>query len=85
MIALLGTFKGQFSSLQSLIHVRLFANPWTEAHQASLSITSSWTLLKLMSIKSVMSYNHLILCCPLLLPSIFPSISVFSKESVLPI
>ena len=74
----------QFSSVQSLSHVRLFATPWTEAHQASLSITNSWTLLKLMSITSVMPSNHLILCHPLLLPpSIFPSIRVFSSESVL--
>ena len=58
--------------------------PWTAAHQASLSITNSWSLLKLMFIDSVMPSNHLILCCPLLLPSsIFPSIRVFSKESVL--
>ena len=60
--------------------------PWTAARQASLSITNSWSLLKLMSIDSVMLYNHLILCHPLLLlPSIFPSIRVFSNESVLPI
>ena len=58
-------------------------NPWTAAHQASLSITNSQSLLKLMSIKSVMPSNHLILCHPLLLPSIFPSIRVFSNESVL--
>ena len=64
--------------------VRLFATPWTAAHQASLSITNSWSLLKLMSIKSVMPSNHLTLCHPLLLlPSIFPSIRVFSNESVL--
>ena len=67
---------------QSLCHVRLFVTPWTAAHQASLSITNSWSLLKLMSIVSVMPSNHLILCCPLLLlPSIFPSIGVFSNES----
>jgi len=61
-------------------------NPWTAAHQASLSITNSWSPPKLMSIDSVMPSNHLILCCPLLLPpSIFPSISVFSNESALPI
>ena len=69
---------------QSLSHVLLFATPWTIACQASLSITNSWSLLKLMFIKSVMPSNHLILCCPLLLlPSIFPSIRVFSSESVL--
>ena len=74
----------QFSSVQSLSRVRVFATPWTAAHQASLSITNSWSLLKLMSIESVMPSNHLILCCPLLLPpSIFPSIRVFSNESVL--
>ena len=67
-----------FSSVQSISHVRLFATPWTVAHQASLSITNSWSLLKLMSIESVMPTNHLILCCPLLLlPLIFPSIKVF--------
>ena len=67
-----------------LSHVRLFATPWTAAHRASLSITNSWTLLKVMSIESVMPSNHLILCRPLLLlPSIFPSIRVFSNESVL--
>ena len=62
----------------------LFATPWTAGHQASLSLTNSWNLLKLMSIKLVMPSNHLILCRPLLLPpSILPSIRVFSKESVL--
>ena len=72
------------SSVQSLRHVRLFVTPWTEAHQASLSITNSQSLLKLMSIESVMPSNHLILCPPLLLlPLIFPSIRVFSNESVL--
>ena len=71
-------------SVQSLSHVWLFATPWTAAPQASLSTASSWSLLKLMSIKSVVPSNHLILCCPLLLlPSIFPSIGVFSNESVL--
>ena len=75
-----------FSSVQSLSRVRLFVTPWTAAHQASLSITKSQSLLKLMSIESVMPSNHLILCHPLLLlPSIFPSIRVFSNESVLPI
>ena len=65
-------------------HVRLFVTPWTAAHKASLFITNSQSLLKLISIESVMPSNHLILCCPLLLlPSIFPSIRVFSNESVL--
>ena len=74
----------QFSSVQSLSHARLFATPRTAACQASLSITNSWSLLKLMSIESVMPSNHLTLCRPLLLPpSIFPSIRVFSNESVL--
>ena len=75
-----------FSSVQSLSHARLFVTPWAAVRQASLSITNSWSLLKLMSIESVMPSNHLILCHPLLLPpSIFPSIRVFSNESVLPI
>ena len=70
-------------SVQLFSHVRLFVTPWTAAGQASLSITSSWSLLKLISIKSMRS-NHLIFCYPLLLlPSIFPSIRVFSSESVL--
>ena len=73
-----------FSSVQSLSHLWLSATPWTATRQASLSITNSWSLFKLMSIESVMPSNHLILCCPLLpLPSIFPSIRVFSSESVL--
>ena len=72
------------SSVQSLSCVQLFASPWTAACQASLSITNSKSLLKPMSIESVMPSNHLNLCCPLLLlPSIFPSIRVFSKESAL--
>ena len=72
------------TSVQSLSCVRLFATPWAAARQASLSTTNSRTLLKLTSIKSVMPSNHLILCHPLLLlPSIFPSIRVFSNESVL--
>ena len=72
------------SSVQSLSRVRLFATPCTAARQASLSITSSWSLLKLIFIESVMPSNHLILCRPLLLlPSILPSIRVFSSESVL--
>ena len=74
----------QFSSVQSLGCVRLSATPWTTAHQASLSITNSWSLLKLMSIESVMPFNHLILCHPLLLvPLIFPSIRVSSNELAL--
>ena len=76
--------RNQFSSVWSLSHVWLFVTPWTAALQASLSITNSWSLLKLMSIESVMPPNHLILCRPLLLPLwIFPSIRVFSNESVL--
>ena len=74
----------QFSSFLSLSRVWLFGTPWTAAHQASLSITISWSLLKLMSIASVMPSNHVILCRPLLLlPSIFPSIRIFSSESAL--
>ena len=77
-------YTSQFSSFQLLSLVQLFATPWTAACQASLSITNSWSLLKLMSIESVMPSNHLILCHPLLLhPSIFPSSRVFSNESVL--
>ena len=74
-----------FSSVQSLSRVRLIATLWTAAHQASLSITNSRSLLKLMSIESVMPFNHHILCHPLLLPSFFPSIRVFSNESALSI
>ena len=78
-----GKFSNR-SSVQSLSHVQLFATPWTPARQASLSITNSQSLLKLMSIESVMPSNHLILCRLLLLPtSIFPSIRVFSNGSVL--
>ena len=74
----------QFSSVQYLSHVWLFATPWTAACQASLYITNSRSLLKLMSIELMVPSNHLILCCPhLLLPSIFPSIRVFSNESAL--
>ena len=74
----------QFSSLPSLSRVRLLVTPWTAACQASLSITNSWSLLKLMSIALVMPSNHLISCCPLLLlPSVLSSIRVFSNESVL--
>ena len=83
-IELLGTLKiVLFSSVQSLSHVRLFVIPWTITRQASLSITNSWSLLKLTSIESVMPSNHLILCHPFLLPSILPSIRVFSKGLVL--
>ena len=72
------------SSVQSLSRVRLFVTPWTAACQASLSVTNSWSLLKLMSVDSVMPSNHLILCRPLLLlTSIFPSIRVFSNKSTL--
>ena len=72
-----------FISFQSLSHVQLFVSPWTAAHQASLSITNSWRLFKLMSIVLLKPSNQLIFCCSLLLPpSIFPSIKVFSNESV---
>ena len=74
----------QFSSVQSLSCVRLFATPWIAAHQASLSITNSWSSLRVMSIESVMPSSHLILCRPLLLlPPVPPSIRVFSSESTL--
>ena len=75
--------RGVFNSVQSLSRIQLFVTPWTMARQASLCITNPWSLLKLMSIESVMPSNHLILCHPLLSPSIFPSIRVFSNESVL--
>ena len=75
----------RFSSVQSLSHVQLFATPWTTACQASLSITNSQSLVKLMSIDSMTLSKHLILRCPLLPPSIFPSTTVFSNESVPPI
>ena len=76
--------SSDISSVQSLSRVQLFATPWTTARQASLTTTNSWSLFKLLSIESVMPSNHLILCHPLLLPSsIFPSIRVFSNESVL--
>ena len=71
------------ASPTQLSHVQLFATPWTTACQASLSITNSWRVLKLMSIKSVMPSNHLNFCCPFLLSSVFPSIRVFSSESAL--
>ena len=74
----------RISSVQSLSHVQLFATPWTAAHQVSLSITNSWRLIKLTSIELVIPSDNLILCHPLLLlPLIFPSIQVFSNESVL--
>ena len=74
----------EFNSVQSISHVQLFATPWTTAQQASLFITNSWSLLKFMSCELVMPSNHLLLCHPLLLlPSVFPSIRVFSSESVL--
>ena len=76
-------FISQFSSVQLLSHLQLFVTPWIAAHQASLSITNSRSSLKLMSIESVMSSSHLILCHPLLLPPIPPSIRVFSNESSL--
>ena len=77
-------FCNTVSSVPSLSCVRLYATPWTAAGEASLSITNSRSLLKLMSIESVMPSNHLILCSPLLLPpAIFPSMSIFSNESVL--
>ena len=79
-----GTLSSVSQSVQLLSHVRLFATPWTAAHQASLSITNSQSLLKLMSIELVLPSNHLILCCPLLLPpTIFHSFRVFSNESIL--
>ena len=75
-------YKKVYSSVQSLSRVQLFATPWTAALQASLSITNSWSLPKPMSIELVMLSNHLILCHPLIrLPSIFPTIRVFSNES----
>ena len=78
-------YSVQFSSVQSLSRVRLFATPWIAARQASLSITNSWSSLRLMPIESVMPSSHLILCHPLLLlPLIPPSIRVFSNESTLP-
>ena len=81
---LLGQSACDVVAVQLLSHVQLFVAPWTAAHQASRSFTNSRSLLKLMSVESVMPSNHLILCGPLLLlPSIFPSIRVFSNESVL--
>ena len=82
--SLVGCIVHQFSSVRSLSRVQLFVTPWTAAHQASLSITNTRSLVKLMFIKSVMPSNHPIFCRPLLLlPSIFPSIRVFPNESVL--
>ena len=74
---------GSIQSVHSLSHVQLFVTPWTAACQAILSIINSWSLLKLMSIKLVMLSKHLVLCCPLLPPSIFPSIRNFSNDIVL--
>ena len=86
MLPIKSLIISQFSSVQVLSCVRFFVTPWTAEHQASLSITNTWSLPKLTSIESVMPSNHLILCRPLLLlPSIFPSMRVFSSESVLPI
>ena len=80
----LGEGNNQFSSVQSLSHVRLFETPWTSARHTSLSISNSWSLFKLISIQSVIPSNYLILCCPLHLPpSIFPSIKGFSNELAL--
>ena len=77
-------YGGRNYSVQSLSHVQLFAIPWTAAQQASMSITNFWILLKVMSIESVIPSNHLTLFCPLLLsPLVFPSIRLFSNESVL--
>ena len=77
-------WPGLVTAVQFLSLVRLFATPWTTTHQAPLSITNSWSLLKHMSIELVMPSNHLILCCPLLfLPLVFPSIRMFSNESFL--
>ena len=83
-LALITPDNFQFSSFQSLSCVQLFVTPWTAACQASLSTTNSWSLPKSMSMELVMPFNHFIFCCPLLLlPSIFPSIKVFSNESAL--
>ena len=78
-----GTFFLQLVQFSRSVVSRFFVTPWTAARQASLSITNSWSLLKLMSTESVMPSTHLILCRPLLLPSVFPSIRVFCNESVL--
>ena len=77
-------FQSRFQIvIQLLSHVCLVVTPWTAVRQASLSLPISWSLLKLLSIELVMPSNHLILCCPLLLPSVFPSIRVFANESAL--
>jgi len=82
-VSSLPELRDQFSSVQSLSCVWLFVTPWTAAHQTSLFITNSWSLLRLMSIESSMASNQLIFCHPpFLLPSIFPSIRIFSNESV---
>ena len=84
VMGLIPAAEETFSSVQSLSRVQLYVTPWTAARQVSLSVTNSWSLLKLMCIELVMPSNHLIFCHPLLLPpSIFPSIRVFSKKSVL--
>ena len=80
---LASSIAASLNSVQPPSRIQLLATPWTAAGQASLSITNSRSLLRLMTIESVMLSNHLILCCPLLLPSIFPSITVFSNESPL--
>ena len=82
-MSILGKETGIASSVQSLSHVLLFVTPWTTAHQASLLITNSWSPPRPTSIESVMPSNHLLLCRPILLPSIFPSIRVFSNDSAL--
>ena len=76
-------YPAAFCCCSVLNYVQLFVTPWTAARQASLSFTNSWNLLKFMSIESVMSSNHLIICHPLLLTSIFPSLKVFSNKLVL--
>ena len=74
------TLQEKVVVVQSLSHVQLFTTLWTAAHQASLSFTISWSLLKLVSIESVMPSNHLILCHPLIQPSVYPSLRVFSND-----
>ena len=82
-VKMIRTLENFVVVVQSFSHVRLFVTPWTAVHQVSLSFTISRSLLKLMPIKSVMPSNHLIFCCALLLPSVFPSIRVFSNELAL--